>query len=781
MDRDCFQNKAILMVILFGLMLFAGCSGNDKTADGGIGGTGVTNGPISGFGSVHVNGVRLDTSKTRFTFEGNPGSEDQLVQGMVITATADTVQPGSRGTASTIDFRFNLIGAIDPVDPNNKDQKITDFLQAVGQDILLDDMTVLRNVSSPSELHVDDIIAVSGYRNAKGQILATYLEKLGTGKADTLSATVVEGKVDSIDYSAFTFNIGKQVVDWSSAQLINFPNGLPEKGQIVRVKGREDANRLMASRINNQAGLLSNSEIKSASISGLVSTVQSWNEFVLNDTPVKLTDATVLTNGTYMDIVANSMLLARGTRDKAGKLIADEIIFINQPNIRVEAPVQAVDPVRGTVTLAGLTAIVNNFTLMQDHSSANLVVFSLNDIGVGDSLRLTGYEHGTRTVIVSRLERLSIGGGGDVALISGHVGQTINNPVFYIAGLPIDTTELQDFTGFYENDSHAISRNEFFRSLQPGDRVDAYGLPQSDLFRATKAVLENFSNLTVLNPGGGVTGGTNDVTAAWDGSMNTQADIDNHTLRENMTINTPTPFFQFSMTFHDVHVFGPGSYTFNTCNPGVPPSQCGYLNMTVGPKQLGAHMLMDWSQSTDNDIVMVWDLNGSFPPDMLYRGPIGPTPNPDAVWNLVSVDADGDGVPGIAMVDGPFSGFSWNLNLNIPALPVGLDVKPKQLIKRISQSSADAVPVAIISRDAIDATRVDPGSIAATDPTGRLQGSSKTMCRKQDVNQDRKMDLVCEIEMQRLEGPPGSRVFQLKADTFEGFHLRGEDSVVVVP
>ena len=66
---------------------------------------------------------------------------------------------------------------------------------------------------------------------------------------------------------------------------------------------------------------------------------------------------------------------------------------------------------------------------------------------------------------------------------------------------------------------------------------------------------------------------------------------------------------------------------------------------------------------------MYWVLRGgSFdnpPPGGLYLGPAGPIPDPDAVFRYVSRDADGDGVPGARMIDGPFAGFSPNFNLEV--------------------------------------------------------------------------------------------------------------------
>jgi hypothetical protein len=77
--------------------------------------------------------------------------------------------------------------------------------------------------------------------------------------------------------------------------------------------------------------------------------------------------------------------------------------------------------------------------------------------------------------------------------------------------------------------------------------------------------------------------------------------------------------------------------------------------------------LFDWNITENIDVVLLWANNGVFQgvsPGTLYQGPAGPTPAIDAVFELVSEDADGDGIPGAKMIDGPFIDFRANFNLN---------------------------------------------------------------------------------------------------------------------
>ena len=71
------------------LLLVAACS-----SGGGISGTGNMSsgfalGPIDGFGSVIVNGVRFDTSSATFTAEGMPATQADLAVGQVVEVQGD--------------------------------------------------------------------------------------------------------------------------------------------------------------------------------------------------------------------------------------------------------------------------------------------------------------------------------------------------------------------------------------------------------------------------------------------------------------------------------------------------------------------------------------------------------------------------------------------------------------------------------------------------------------------------------------------------------------------
>ena len=171
------------------------------------------------------------------------------------------------------------------------------------------------------------------------------------------------------------------------------------------------------------------------------------------------------------------------------------------------------------------------------------------------------------------------------------------------------------------------------------------------------------NNFTMLTGQGGFVGGTNDVSMTWDGTVfNASSDYTGPGGASNMTLSSPSPFNAYLWSAHDIQVFAPGTYTFNTALGGPLPNapEAGIQTLTVGAGQLGAHMLFDWNGNNNIDVSVLWNANGVFGTTAAQQTLTGA-----AVWNAVSIDGDGLGGPGIKMaLGGPFQNFQANFNLH---------------------------------------------------------------------------------------------------------------------
>lgn len=202
------------------------------------------------------------------------------------------------------------------------------------------------------------------------------------------------------------------------------------------------------------------------------------------------------------------------------------------------------------------------------------------------------------------------------------------------------------------------------------------------------------SNFTMLDAGGRVERGTNDVSYNLDFNDLNTAVTGTNSVKGVLTneIASPTPYVGNLWDAHHIRLFGgPGTYSVNvdctttqlemgTCAPSAFASR--NITFTVGANQVGAHMLFDWNNNLNIDVVNVWDKNAKFDvkPDgrvndlyvgATYVGPAGNEADPQGIWLYASTDVEGDGIRGRKMVgasdgfpkDSPFSGFNANFNL----------------------------------------------------------------------------------------------------------------------
>src|SRR5258708_21319331 len=103
-------------IVAAAVLLLASCGG--PTQLGGIqgSGSGVAYGPITGFGSIFVNGVEYATSNAQIRIDDQPGAESQLLVGEVVTVTGSVNSDGKTGTATQVTFSSDVA-----VPPNGAD------------------------------------------------------------------------------------------------------------------------------------------------------------------------------------------------------------------------------------------------------------------------------------------------------------------------------------------------------------------------------------------------------------------------------------------------------------------------------------------------------------------------------------------------------------------------------------------------------------------------------------------------------------------------------------
>ena len=183
-------NRILKMTtLLFSVVLLSSCGGGGtQVAEGGIGGTGISTGTITAFGSIWVNGVEFSTAGAKFIEEDdeagaiilNTNELDDptelapyLSEGMVVTINGTINDDGLTGTADTISYEDILEGPVvgNPVSGD------TSFV-ALGQTVLVTTETQYDDgLFTVDDLEDRQVVEISGFRDASGNIHALYVAK----------------------------------------------------------------------------------------------------------------------------------------------------------------------------------------------------------------------------------------------------------------------------------------------------------------------------------------------------------------------------------------------------------------------------------------------------------------------------------------------------------------------------------------------------------------------------------------------------------------------------
>ena len=463
------------------LTLMAGCGGGGGGGStpvvnppppppvGGIGRTGIAQGPISTFGSVVVNGVRYDTSSSTFSINGSSGSQDDLRVGQVVTVSGTIDDNGVDGSADQVSFDDNVKGPIQSIDI------ATSQVVVLGQTVLISPETSFDDSISPASiegLSVDDIVEVSGLVDSAGRITATRIESKPVG-----TELEVLGTVSNLDSASFLFNINNLVVDYSAATLDNFSGGQISNGDFVEAKGTSlsNAGELIATRVELKNGVPGVAEGVHVEIQGFITRFVSAQDFDVSGLPVTTTASTFYEGGAAGDLGLNIKVEVEGEIDSNGVLVATKVDIRRAKAVRATANVDSVNAASSSLVMLGITVSVDALTRLEDKSDADLRPLTLADINAGDYVEVRGGEFpaGSGSILATILEREDA---DPDTILQGFV-ETPGDPSFTILGVTIQTGSG---TVFRDVDDSVMSASEFFNQLAPNSLVKAKGSETSD-------------------------------------------------------------------------------------------------------------------------------------------------------------------------------------------------------------------------------------------------------------------------------------------------------------
>ncbi len=475
-----FPNRLLLAGLPTVLLACGGGSGGGNEGGGPIvgidrGGVTISQGPINGFGSVIVNGVRYSTTGASITIDDRPGTEADLRAGQVVRVEGTVDATGTSGTARSIAFNDDVEGPVQSIDAAAAQLVVLGQTVQVGRSTSFDDSISPRSLEG---LAVGDRVEVSGLVSADGLISATRIER-----KPALATVEVKGSASAVDSNARRFSINLLTVDYSTAQLSNFAAGAPVNGDLVEAHGSLNAaGVLIATRLERRSASLEGSTDDSADLEGLVTRYVSSVDFDVAGQRVTTTGTTVYQGGGAANLALGANVEVEGGFDANARLIATRIEFRRESDVEISALVDSVNVTAGSLVVLGVTVRTNALTRFEDHSDADLPRFSLADLRTGDYVELSAYDDGGG-LLASLLERDDA---DDRIEVEGPAS-AVAAPEFTIAGIRITTN---DQTEFRNNDGGSISAASFFAAAA-GREVKVRGALVGNTVLADQAELED--------------------------------------------------------------------------------------------------------------------------------------------------------------------------------------------------------------------------------------------------------------------------------------------------
>lgn len=471
------------IAITLGLLaLLAACGGSDDTVAGiDAGGRPdpvatnvVSRGTITGFGSIIVNGVHYDTSGAEIVVDGTVATQADLAVGDVVVVQGTLSDDGTSGTATHVTFDDAVQGPISAIDLAG------DTLTVLGQLVHVDAGTSFDHRISPASLEglaVGDIVEVSGFLLADGSISATRIEP-----EDASEEFEVTGTLANLDTGLLTFTIGGLTVDYSAAQLDDFPAGGPEEGQVVEAKGTGlgASGELLATRVDFEGANRPGNAGDRIEIEGYITRFVSATDFDVEGVPVTTDSGTVFEDGTSADLDVNRKVEVEGVMNDSGAIVADEIEFEAAGFIHISSTVDSIGTDR--LTVLGIEVRVDTSTRMEDKTEAGAGPFTLASLTVGDFVEVRGFED-AEGVKASLLEREDF---DDEVELRGFV-ESANSPDFVILGVTIRT---DGGTQFRDLNDAPIDAATFFGQAE-GELVEAEGRLDNGVILADEVELED--------------------------------------------------------------------------------------------------------------------------------------------------------------------------------------------------------------------------------------------------------------------------------------------------
>jgi len=286
-------------------------------------------GTVTGFGSVIVDGVRIDDSTVAAGKELDDGTVKhvELKLGQHVE-----VQHDGQLVATQVRVVAEVEGAVSALDTTAGTLTVAGQTVAVNTDATAGPVTILEGYASLSAVQVGDRIEVHGIAKTdatgKATVQATRIEKAG---ATADSADHVDGLVANLSTSAHTFQVGSLLVDYGTAKVLpagaTLANGIDV--HVAIPLGTVAAGTAVKATVVKVRDHKAEAGAKDSELGGAISAIDPGPKTVtINGVKVDLSSATYDPAGkSFADVKVNGYVVVKGSYGTDGTLKATTVVL----------------------------------------------------------------------------------------------------------------------------------------------------------------------------------------------------------------------------------------------------------------------------------------------------------------------------------------------------------------------------------------------------------------------------------------------------------------------
>jgi hypothetical protein len=374
-----------LGALLAATALAVGCGGGGNDSGVGAGGTGsplsFSQGPITGFGSIIVNGVHFDDAGASVVDDdGNALSNTQSLRlGTVVDVQGGVVTDGATA-ATAIHVHVDLVGPVTAAWDAG-----TGRLAVLGQPVRVQSVTALDGFTGgAAAILLGSVVAVSSlYDKATGVYVATRIDPVPAAPR-----FAIRGAPTAVDTSAGTFTIGAAAFSYGSLAP-PAPFAVGQTLRAVLATTVDSHGRWVVTSFGQAAPALPDG--RRGGLQGVVSSATDATHFVVNGVSVDASGATVTPAGTA--VAVQSRVEVQGTV-VAGVLVATSVAVDASDDgqddhgpgggdrFQIIGAILSLDTANQTLTMRGPTTV--------DYATASFSSGSATDLAVGKAIEVRG-------------------------------------------------------------------------------------------------------------------------------------------------------------------------------------------------------------------------------------------------------------------------------------------------------------------------------------------------------------------------------------------------------